>query len=227
MVQLQYASADRPIPYRETRFYRQSDTGWLPAAPDEAFWGGEGSLESKYFAFQFRQRDRVAVFAAAPLLDDRYERMLQTLGLPQPVEEKIQVTVVPGPLFQARWVMGQRAIELPSPVLIVAPEAVTEAEVLAEAALHLLSGEAVPMATDIQYGNDVHVPNYINQEVLLWLSWERDNPLSTYRKEIVPWIYSELPLAPSRLPASFQEMCQLIDVWQRPDWELVFFCPVH
>ncbi len=44
LVQLQCVSADQPIPYSETRFYRQSTTGWLPAAPDEAFWGSEGSL---------------------------------------------------------------------------------------------------------------------------------------------------------------------------------------
>ncbi len=141
----------------------------------------------------FRHRDREAVSATAPLLDEHYERMLQALGLPLTEDEKIQITIVPEPGTHAHWILGQTAIELPSPVLIAVPETVTEAEVLAEGAMHLLSAEAVRMATGIQYDDDAYTPVYINQGVRLWLSWERDNPLSKYREELVRWIYSELP----------------------------------
>lgn len=141
-----------------------------------------------------------------------------------PVDE-ICVTVVPEPGVHARWIMEQTAIELLSPVLIAVPEAVTEAEVLAEGAMHLLSAEAVQVATDIGYGDDAYTPVYLNQGVQLWLSWERDDPLAKYRKVIVPWVYGELPLGPSQLPASFFEMCQLIDIWQRPRWELGVYLP--
>lgn len=225
LVQLRCVSATQPLAYRETRFYRQAGTDWLHTVPNEAFWGGEESLESEYFVFVFRHRDREAVSATVPLLDDHYEKMLLALGLPLPVDEKIQVTVVPEPGVHARWIMEQTAIELLSPVLIAVPEAVTEAEVLAEGAMHLLSAEAVQVATDIGYGDDAYTPVYLNQGVQLWLSWERDDPLAKYRKVIVPWVYGELPLGPSQLPASFFEMCQLIDIWQRPRWELGVYLP--
>ncbi len=230
VVTLSGVSPKRPLPYREIRFYRQVGMNWLPTLPDDAFWGQEESLESKYFVFQFRHRDREVVTAAASSLDDQYIRMRQTLGLPLPAEdqtakEKIQVDVLPESDPLARLAGDQTVLQLPSPTLISAPESVTEAQVLAEGAMHRLSAEAIWVAADNQYGDMAFVPSYVYHGALNWLSWDRKNPLSEYRKELIPWIYSELPMGPTQLPDHFNEMCQLMDVWQRPTWDLGVYLP--
>lgn len=221
MVRLHTTSSTQPLPYRETRFYRQTAAGWLRTAPDAGFWGAKMSLESEYFVFQFRRRDRAAVVAAAPVLDKQFRQMHQLLGLILPARErdrqnKIRILIVPVAGAPVRLGQDGTVLRMPSPLLLPVPQPLSDEEVIAEGALHLLRQNAVEKTLHAQSEAEIFNEIYMDHGVQLWLAWEANTSLSTYQGGLVSWLYGDLPRGPAQLPEHFGEICQLLSVWQRP-----------
>ncbi|MEM7130126.1 MAG: hypothetical protein AAF702_27595 [Chloroflexota bacterium] len=68
-------------PYKELRFYRKTNSGWLRTVPDDTFWGGHHVVESDLLRFEFRNRDAQLVQANVEHLDQIYASLHQMLGL--------------------------------------------------------------------------------------------------------------------------------------------------
>lgn len=232
LVSLRTVSPSRPLPAREIRFYRQTGVGWQPTALDKRFWGSESSLESEFFVFNFRYRDRQTVLTAAPLLDQRYRQLHDLMGLTLPcgeqatVEHKILVSIVPVSMRQAMWRSEEHmALILPSPFLLPVPESITDADVLVEGAIYLLSDDVIRQVMHPRLGDDLYIPSYITRGVQLWLTWESGDSLTEYRGDLVNWLYSALPFGPKQLPERFDEICQVMAIWNQSGWGLGVYLP--
>ncbi len=91
-------------PYRQTRFYRETDQGWLRTPPVAELWGPPRRLETAYFVWDYRQKDAAVVAKAAPKLDALYTTLRRNFGLDAvPATDKqrlvVSVTQPPGQLL--------------------------------------------------------------------------------------------------------------------------------
>jgi hypothetical protein len=66
--------------YRQTRFYRNTDEGWLRIQPDDELWGAPRRLESSHFIWSFRQNDAQVIAAVAPQIDALYAELQRNFG---------------------------------------------------------------------------------------------------------------------------------------------------
>lgn len=207
----------RPLPYRETRFYRESAAGWLRTPPDVAFWGEQQELESDFFALHFRQRDGQAVAAAAPRLDPLYRQMHQALGLETPGEEadKLAVHIVAQEELDQDWWDGKSPLQVQSPLLRPLPLAISDTDYLVEAVALSLRRRLVTEAVSSFY---VAPRQYEPSGTLLtglrtWLAWQSGGLLSEERAELVAWLYADPTDGPQALPPGQPALCQQMAVW--------------
>jgi hypothetical protein len=211
--------------YRQTRFYRRTDTRWLPTAPNAALWGPERSLETTFFIFHFRQNDAAAVITIAPQLDALYTILRHNvgLGLPPGTEKRvIDVRVTEPPGYASLWFGAPERITVASPAVYWAPVKLTDAELLAQSiALPLLDGV-------IAQGGKHYAIKSAWQPMLrglrLWQLWDLDLPLSIWHEEVVQWLYLDLPAGDPREtvlpPDGYWQLCAAHTLWMSSPLQL-------
>ncbi|GEM_PF-5064749 len=221
VAQVELRAPDRPLPYRETRIYRRTANGqWLRTAPEPELWGPEETLESRFFRFHFRSRDRDVVLRAASRLDTAYVQGRDRLGLPRPPEPSppiaIQVEFQGG--RPPRWNLDRSAILVPSPQRMGLPQGLSPEDALVEGALDLLRREAIREAMFRLGDEAAEVTSVTLQGIRVWSAWEDRDPLTAYRDDLLGWFYGRAPEAPGPMPERLRTVCQLLDVWKRPGW---------
>jgi hypothetical protein len=205
--------------YRQTRFYRQTASGWQRTEPDAELWGAPRQLESSHFTFHFRQNDAQVVAAIAPQIDALYTELQRNFGLAPNAEKLvIEVTVerITGALFILRW--PHEPLIVPSPALYLAPVELSDAAILAQAiALPLIEymGEKALNAHTIPARWQPLLDG-----LYLWQLWDLEMPLARWRHDVVVWLYNDLPAAdPERhsvlLPENYMELCTMHKLWMQ------------
>lgn len=198
--------------YRQTQFYRHTTAGWQQTAPDATLWGAPQELETASFRWRYRERDGQVVAAVAPQLEALYTTMRHNFGLtnaPEPSKLVLEVSVTQPAGYVSPWFGVAAAYVVTSPAIYQAPVDLTDAELLRQSlALPLLN--TVSAQARAQYGRPSAWQPLIGG-LRLWQLWELDLPLSTWRGEIVGWLYRELAGADGGqrvgLPAHYAELC--------------------
>jgi hypothetical protein len=218
MALVRVVDPQQPLPYREVRFYQETNGGWQRSAPDASFWGSQQRLESDFFTFDFRQRDGLTVAKAAVELDTLYRQMHELLGLPIPVNagagEKMHVTLAVEELPPGSFGdFDGTSLTITSPLLRPLPEHMSETDSLVESVAlplrrHLTAAAVGPLSV---YSSPT--PELV-AGLRQWLTWETDGLLAEYRIELVRWLYANAPDGPRRVPDSYSEICQTLDFWE-------------
>ena len=206
--------ARSPMPYRQVRFYRETERGWLRTQPDLSFWGSRETLESEAFTFYFRQRDRAAVAEAAPVLDALDRKMRDQLGLLTPVARTVVFVLGGGDSVGDAWQGGEMPWRVQSPLLVPLPDQVTDARFLVESVAYSLRRQLV--LSDVAAATstiDFAPTPWLLSGLRLWLAWENGSALTGHTAELVHWLYADAPGGPRGLPESQPEICQALDVW--------------
>ena len=211
----------RPTPYRETRFFRETERGWQPATPDASFWGPWQQWTSDYFIFRFYHRDYAAVVETAPALDALYARLHRDLGRAMPdADAKVIVEVLPNYEFEKHGLPSatEDRIQVPSPALLQIPVDVSDTEVLALSISVRLVHRLFPRVSADWRTNENRPAGWwwspLTEGLRLWLLMDNDPLFARWRHDILTWYLADSCqpcLAQSAaLPVRFQEFCQTI-----------------
>jgi hypothetical protein len=204
--------------YRQTRFYRYTDAGWLRTEPDATLWGPERSLETPYFVYHFRQNDAQAVIAVAPQMDALYTKMRRNFVLPiTSGAEKlpIVVSVLQPPGHALSWFSMPDRIIVPSPAIYLAPVELTDADLLAQSLALALSKQVLAQSGQHHAIGGSWQP--LLDSLHLWQVWDLELPLAGWREEVVTWLYTTLYITGSRqppvLPGRYTDLCAAHKFW--------------
>lgn len=129
-----------PVPYSETRVYRQRENGWIRVYTPLAFWGTRQTFETEHLRFVFYARDAETVYAAAQEIEDTYLKIYQTLGVPI-LDEKLTFTLEPRTSFWGSTLGHQ--ISVGSPSLRRIPADATPVEHLISSTTGALTNRAI------------------------------------------------------------------------------------
>ena len=209
----------RSLPYRQTRFLRQTASGWQPTTADATFWGSRQELESDHFIFRFSRHDYATVVEAASALDTFYARLHQDLGRMQPeMREKVIVEVMPSYDLVRQGLPVARAdpIQVLSPNRLQIPVSLSDTEALVLSVRLALVYRLLPvteadwLATGNQSVGWWWPP--LTEGLRLWLLWDDDPLLTQWRPDILTWYFagSCQTCSPQTqmVPESYQEFCQ-------------------
>lgn len=108
----------QPDLYYETRFYRQTDNGWVRSLPEPEFWGANVLLESENLRFEVSERDAEMVSRVADRLDRTLLDLYATLDISLPETDDPLMTIVVAPEPNAGSSAGFRRIVVPSPYFL-------------------------------------------------------------------------------------------------------------
>jgi hypothetical protein len=194
-------------------------------APSATYWGSPLQWEGEHLIFRYYAYDTQAVVEVAAKLDARYAE-LHRLFLGEPPRQKLKVVVDPTQF--PGGIAGRTGVVHPlvvaSPAVYLAPEHVTESELLAQSLLLALLDELADQAL-LPYADNANESKYVRwlrarkllEGVRLWQLWQGDLPLAAWREPVVQWVYSDarhwLP-APSEVAPSFRaELCAIHRLW--------------
>jgi hypothetical protein len=182
----------RSYPYRETRFYRQSNQGWVRTTPTSELWGTTRSLETPHLRFEFSAHDAAAVLPIMERMEVAYLQAHEWLDLPAPANTpKVTFAVVPETVRE--WgPVGERQL-VSSPALTKVPAGLSDADYLAHVLASRFSYQVINQAlTGTEYRNSYH------WRPLLWAvsGWLRTE-LLTQRS---PWHQQAEDIFRQRLP---------------------------
>lgn len=204
--------------YRQTQFYHRTTAGWQQTAPDVTLWGLPQALETASFRWRYQVNDAEVVAAVAPQLETLYTTMRHNFGLayvPPSNKLALEVSITQPAGYVSPWFGVADAYVVTSPALYRAPMEMTDAELLAQSlALPLLN-------TVIAQAREHHRVHAGWQPLLtgvrLWQLWELELPLSSWRQEVVKWLYGELARTDLGrrvvLPAHYAELCAAHTLW--------------
>lgn len=82
-------------PYRETRFYRETEYGWRQTRPDQTFWGRPMRRETEHLRFEFFGRDAATVEPLLGQMEATYLLLHRLLGLAPSTTEKLVIEITP------------------------------------------------------------------------------------------------------------------------------------
>jgi hypothetical protein len=213
--------------YRQTRFYRHTAEGWQQTAPDVALWGPVRGLETRYFVFHFRQNDAPAVIAVAQQVDTLYATLRRNFGLPISHDElptmfggeklviDVSVTQTPGNILP--WDRASDRFLVPSPAVYLAPVELTDADLLAQSLALPLFEQVLAQAKEQYQISSTWQP--LLDGLRLWQVWDLDLPLSTWRVDVVQWLYADLTAIsghPIVVPERYTDLCATHKLWLLP-----------
>jgi hypothetical protein len=218
LVEVTTAASEGQPALRQTRLYRQTELGWVRAAPSAVCWGGTRRLESAYFIFHYYARDEDAVNAAAAKLDALYPRLVHAFfaGPLPAAKQVVEVTPaqMPGRLATQDYAMlvtthvfrpGQpvevytgpapagasATVVVASPGAYLAPETVGDADLVAQAVFLALVHDLTAQAQQAYAIPTAWAP--LVDGVRLWQVWQADLPLSVWREPVVRWVFGDPP----------------------------------
>jgi hypothetical protein len=136
----------RAVPYRETRFYRQTKQGWVRTVPGADFWGAPQTVETPHLRFRFYERDGATVFAIADQMERAYLAVYELLHLTPPVE-RLTITIAPVPDVVHEFSNEVEALTISSPALLRTPVGFSDTDQLEHLLVNHLTARAVFQAS--------------------------------------------------------------------------------
>jgi hypothetical protein len=129
-------------PYRETRFYRPDEAGWLRTLPTSAFWQRSQTIETTHLRFTFYEPDATALFAVADRVERAFVQAHEWLALElPPADQKLPFTVV---VDVVRGGSGYSARQqLTSPLLAKIPIGLQDDDYLAQQMVSRIASRTV------------------------------------------------------------------------------------
>lgn len=107
-------------PYRETRFYRQTDAGFQRTLPDSSFWGPGYLLETDNLRFAFTARDAAVMDGLTEEMQAVFVELHEILGYELPSDDKkLKISIQPDLVTGAG--LYENRLELASPHLAQIP----------------------------------------------------------------------------------------------------------
>jgi hypothetical protein len=211
------AEGGAPAVFRQTRFYRETERGWLRTKPDPALWGVPLTLETDHLIWRYRRRDEAAVAPIAEQFDALYAQLQRDYGLAQSSEDDkqaihVQVDYFPG--LVTAYQFSDDPIVVPSPAVYLVPMERAEADILGQTvALSLLKSMWAQAVA--QHGIE---PSWtFLAGMSLWQMWEMGLGLSEWRDDVVQWVYGDVASdagdSEVRLPARYRELCAAYGIW--------------
>lgn len=209
LVQLSIVDPDLPLPSQQVRFYRDAPGGWLRTAPLPAFWGEAEEWTGEHFIFRYRQRDRDAVLAAAPQVENVYLALRRSLGLPQlPVHKTVIVQPDDRPLA---FDLPSGELRQPSPHLLNLPTTVSHQDALFRSLTFYLINDLVRESFDrYGYGRAWMWSNLTESALRNWLQLE-SGVVQTEEELLFPWLLDGQAGPDDGLPVGVAEECQLAE----------------
>lgn len=129
-----------PTAYEEVRFYEHIEGKWQRIEPPIQYWGEIQQWETDHFRYQFRAKDRAAVFRAAEEVENLAHRIGQAISHAPVSGRKLAFLVEPRAaleLTSSKW-----ELPLTSPTLYRLPAGISSEEQL----LNSISGHLVNRA---------------------------------------------------------------------------------
>lgn len=116
-------------PYRETRFYHETEAGWRQIRPDDAFWGEPIQRETAHLHFEYMTRDAAIVEPLLEPLDALYVSAHTFLGLDlSPPSAKLTIEITPERV--TGWGMSDDRLRVTSPIMSQIPTELSAATFL-------------------------------------------------------------------------------------------------
>lgn len=132
-----------PAPYRETRFYQETERGWLATEPPDVLGKPIDTLQAGRFTFVYGPRDASAVLEATRHVEAEDAALRAELGL-RPTDESLTIKVVTAflpsldPVDLAHLSSNAMAFA-PSPALLPLPAQISEGDALLQLVAGLLA----------------------------------------------------------------------------------------
>lgn len=155
-VWVDYANYDwrLPTPYLETRFYQETERGWLQTRPGATFWGPRQIYETDHLRFLFYSRDAELIEPNVAALDQMYLTLHELVGhQPPTTTQKLIIAIMPE-LITGRGINNER-IEVTSPVMARVPESLTPTAFISQSIVSRLSFWVLN-----GYGHDPALPTF-------------------------------------------------------------------
>jgi hypothetical protein len=221
---VQPGAADQPA-LRQTRVYQRSGADWVRSAPSASIWGTPRRLKTRFFVFEYYDRDTDAVKAAAAKLDALYRTLYAGFfpGAPPSDKRAIQVDPTHAPGDFVAWASRYDPLVVASPAVYLAPDAVTADALLVQSIVLILLEDLMRQVND-QYGvaldeyqSSTGLPLFpLLRGVHLWQLWATGLPLAQWREPMVQWIFSEGYASqdhPGVDPAFAPALCAMHRLW--------------
>lgn len=172
-----------PVPYRWTRFYHETEQGWVPTEAPDVFYQPLDTLQIGRFTFIYGRRDADAVQVAAHQVEAVDAKLRAELRLPL-ASEALTVKVFTerppslDPTELDRLSDGAK-LYVPSPTLLPLPAQITEGDAL----LQLVAGLLVNRDLDEALAGSHSVCEWqsLTGGLRLWLLWKHSNLPSRFR----------------------------------------------
>jgi hypothetical protein len=186
-------------PYRQTRFYRGTEQGWLPTGPPDIFWQPHARLQVGRFTFVYGPRDASTVLAVAGAIEAMDAAAHTELGLiPSataltihvipPIAPDASLAYLPTPAATTEW-------DVPSPALLALPPYLSEADALRHLLGSLLARSALQRALALQPPGCAWT--YLESGLDQWLAWDQSElPSRTrwYTRQVITgWLAQDTP----------------------------------
>jgi hypothetical protein len=155
-VWVDYADYDwrLPTPYLETRFYQETDRGWLQIRPGPTFWGARQIYETDHLRFLFYSRDAELIEPHLTAIDQIYLTLHDLVGQQPPTTTaKLLIALTPE-MVAGRGISNER-IDVTSPVMARIPESLTPTAYISQSIVSRLSFWVVN-----GYGHDPALPSF-------------------------------------------------------------------
>jgi hypothetical protein len=197
-----YVEWSQTNPYVETRYYIETDQGWLRTLPPPEFWGETQLLVGTHMRFHYREGDAAVVQEAAAILDRAYSRFHIWFDIEPDPTATLEIIVIPDQT--GRWPWAGNQMYITSPSLTPKPEGVSEAGYMAEQILNRVIYRAISSG-DISRG-----PYLARWPVMNWglrryiVRYLLEQP-SPWHEEAAEVLYrNSIGQTPLRLPDSFR-----------------------
>ncbi|MCE7988186.1 MAG: hypothetical protein DYG89_44065 [Caldilinea sp. CFX5] len=204
----------RSSPYREIRFYRETEKGWLRTMPADSHWGEAQAIETTHLRFEYRAHDAPVVEAQVDRLEALYLQLYQWVELNPETKYKWTFVLLPD-RTDGRTGYYYRN-EFTSPVLAEVPDMLTDEEYVAQMIVSSMTSQAV-------YGASPTRRNYLHRwEMIVWslYGWLRSDLLG----QRSPWHAQAQEVFKAALPTHFPLSLDDIEHWadeSRPAQERV------
>lgn len=217
LVQVTTQAASDQTTYRQTRVYAETEWGWVRVPPRALYWGSPRQWETAHFSFRYYAHDQAAVRAAAARLEALYPMFYAAFFPEPPAGPKLTVEVTPErmPGRLAEPAQPGAPIITPSPGVYLAPNTVSDADLLAQAVALRLLGDLLAQARERYAASTYWQP--VLEGVYLWQLWESNLPLAAWRVPLVKLIYQKnLDMEPAFLP----DFCAQHNLWMASPLEI-------
>lgn len=205
----------RTSPYRETRFYRETEKGWLRTLPPASYWGPLQTTETENLRFEYSTYDAPTIEPEAARLQALYRELYQLLELDPTVHNKWTFVLVPE-RTDGRTSSYYR-YEYTSPALSEVPDLLSDQEYVAQMIVSTLASQAVYGSTSLTRRHYLH-----HWEIVVWslYGWLRSDLLD----QRSPWHAQAQTVFQESLPKQMPLTLNDIENWpdsSRPPQERV------